>query len=164
MKQLSQIQDRNATNSETEDHGFDSYKLFDCSIKRKNLSARKGMHFFLLLSFPTFLHKWSVFYQAPQRGASLIACCEWKNRCLANCAAWGKTGSISSDWDKNWQKFKKSISTLQASHLRPSTRGRQEQRPEVRSHWGRSEPWGWQPQPRVNYNKKLVPKKKWIIT
>ena len=78
MKQLSQIQDRKTPNSEAGDHGFDSYKLLDCSIKKKNISARKGMHFFLLLSFPTFLHKWSVLNQVPQRGASLIACCERK--------------------------------------------------------------------------------------
>ena len=77
MKQLSQIQDRKTPNSVAGDHGFDSYKLFDCSIKRKNLSARKGVHFFLLLSFPTFID------QVPQSSASLIVCCERKNICLA---------------------------------------------------------------------------------
>ena len=43
------------------------------------------MVFLLLLSFPSFLHKWSVLNQVPQGGASLTVCCEGKYKigCLA---------------------------------------------------------------------------------
>ena len=43
---------------------------------------------FFSLSFPTFLHQWSVLIQVPQGGTSLSVCCEMDT-------AWGKTGS---DW------------------------------------------------------------------
>ena len=58
--------------------------------------------FFLLRrSFPTFLHQLSVFNQVPQGGESLIVCCESNKKRLRSCAAWGKTGSLSSDLVKN---------------------------------------------------------------
>ena len=39
---------------------------------------------FFLLSFPTYLHQWSVLNQVSQGGASLTVCCESnKNGCLA---------------------------------------------------------------------------------
>ena len=45
-------------------------------------SCRVLGFFLLLLSFPTFLHKWNVLNQVPQGGASLTVCCEnKKNGC-----------------------------------------------------------------------------------
>ena len=35
-----------------------------------------GLGFFLLPSFPTFLHQWSGLNQLPQESASLSVCCE----------------------------------------------------------------------------------------
>ena len=49
-------------------------------------------------------HQWSVLNQVAQTGASLIVCCESKKKWMPSCAAWGKTGSISSDWVKKHQR------------------------------------------------------------
>ena len=60
-----------------------------------------GLFFFFFLSFPTSLPHWSVLNQVPQGDASLTVCCESNKKWMPSCAAWGKTGSISSDWVKN---------------------------------------------------------------
>ena len=44
-----------------------------------HLSPARCWAFFLLLSFSTFLHQWSVLNQVPQGGASLIVSCETKH-------------------------------------------------------------------------------------
>ena len=86
--------------------------------------------FLLLLSFPIFLHQWSVLNQVPQVGASLTMCCERK-KWMPSCAAWGKTGSIGSHWIKKatdsmfWLR-KRSIKIFHGSKLKiPFCKNRQ---------------------------------------
>ena len=57
--------------------------------------------FLLILSSPSFLHPWSVLNQVPQGGASQL-CVVKEKKWMPSCAAWGKTGSISSDWVEQW--------------------------------------------------------------
>ena len=56
----------------------------------------------LLLSFTNSLHQRSVLTQVTQGGASLTVCCKRK-KWMSSCAAWGKTGSMSSDGVKNFR-------------------------------------------------------------
>ena len=64
-------------------HGFESRRVLG--------------FYFLLLCFPTFLHQWGVLNQVPPEVASLIVKALKIDAC---CAAWAKSGSINSDWEK----------------------------------------------------------------
>ena len=49
----------------------------------RGLKFRQVLGFFLLLSFPTFLHQWNLLNKVPQVAASLTVSCERNNGCLA---------------------------------------------------------------------------------
>ena len=69
------------------------------SLKVVDLNPASCWAFFFFPSFPTFLRHRHVHNQVPQRLSTIIYnCVLWKQlKWMPSCAAWSKTGSISSD-------------------------------------------------------------------